>query len=261
LDYYNRYLLIDPSNPYNASPHFAQPESLYMYYLLNGDERMKTAAVQIAMKFWGFWAEIDNLTKPWLEGRVQTRVMMSNWVAEKLVGVGTPTGFGDGSTFTGILDDEVNRVLAMQSPDGSWRFPISTCGESLTYQAGMLSDLLTRLYDKRPKAYNPAILSAMTNLGNYLWTQWREPSFPGDKSFNYLSGLCMGTGSPTSSPDLNGFVAPLYAWLGKRTGDTAWFDKADDIIDGMQAGAFYLYRQYSEEFTSSYRALGYRYGP
>ena len=253
------------------SPHFSQMESLYMYKVLHGDPdgRLTDAMNRIALAFCAFTADIVNLSKPWLENRVQTRTMIAHWVAEKLFGVGALTGYQDPAlnNFTDILDGEILAVLAMQSPDGSWRFPLSTCGESLNYMSGMLADFLTRIYDNRPKtSYNSAILDAMKKLGHFLWdTQWRGVT-PGDsQSFNYMSGLCVSSGSATPAPDENAQMAALFMWLGKTTGETttgdAWWTKGDQVIDGMQGASWYLYRQYSQQIASSYRALGYRYGP
>jgi len=54
-------------------------------------------------------------------------------------------------------------------------------------------------------------------------------------------------------------MAPLFGWLGKSTGDTTWFVRGDSIIAGMQSASFYLYRQFSESYSSSFRYFGYRY--
>jgi uncharacterized protein YjdB len=251
VNYRDNYLI--PNN-YSTSPHWSQAESLYLDCIVAKDPASCTAAVKIGYTFLGFDADIDNLQKDWLENRVQTRVLMSWWIAEKLQ--------GKGSMWSALLDKDIPRVLAMQNTSGAWTFPISTCGTELPYMEGMLADFMTRIYDQRPGTYNPAILAAITKLGNHLWsTQWRGTANPSDPSFNYLSGLCMGTGSPTSAPDLNGLILPLFGWLGKTTGDATWFAKGDQVLNGMQGASVYLYRQFSESYSSSYRYLGYRFTP
>jgi hypothetical protein len=127
---------------------------------------------------------------------------------------------------------------------------------------GMLYDVLTRIHDQRPSAlYNAQIETKAKAYGNWVWsTQWRGTTNPGDNSFNYVSVLCDGTGGPTSSPDLNGLMLPLFGWLGKTTGDATWFTRGDQILNGMQQASLYLYRQFSESYSSSHRYLGYRWG-
>jgi hypothetical protein len=248
VNYRDNYLI--PAG-YATSPHWSQMESLYLDWLVTGDAASRDAVVQVANKFVAFDPYLDKLTTDWLENRVQTRVMMSWWMAEKIQ--------GKGSQWTAYLDEAIPRVLAMQNADGSFTFPIATCNGSLNYMSGMLADFLTRVYDQRGASYNPQILAAMTKLGNYLWsTQWRGTATPTDKSFNYVSLLCMGTGRPTSAPDLNGLMLPLFGWLGQKTGDATWFTRGDQILAGMAGADLELYRQFSESYSSSFRYFGYR---
>lgn len=248
VNYRDNYLV--PNN-YSTSPHWSQAESVYLDCVVMKDPASCDGVGRIASNFIGFDPVIADTTKDWLENRVQVRVLTAWWMAEKLQGQGQ---------WSTLLDNDIPKVLAMQNDSGYWAFPRSTCNTELPYMEGMLADFMTRIYDQRPRSYNPAILTAMTKLGNRLWnTQWRGTANPSDLSFNYLSGLCMGTGSPTSAPDLNGLIAPLFGWLGKTTGDTTWFVKGDKIIAGMKNASVYLYRQFSESYSSSPRYFGYRY--
>jgi hypothetical protein len=247
VNYRDKYLI--PAQ-WAASPHWSQTESLYLHWLMNGDTQSRDAVLHIAGNFIAFDPPLDKMEGSWLENRVQTRVMMAWWMAEKIE--------GKGSTWSKYLDKDIPRVLKVQSPDGAWKFANTTCGGSLNYMSGMLADFLTRIYDQRPGPYNPAILASMTKLGNYLWdTQWRGAK---DPSFNYFSVFCQGGGGPSSAPDLNGLIVPLFGWLGKTTGDKTWFEKGDQVFDGMRNASTYLYRQFSESYSSSFRYLGYRYG-
>ena len=248
VDYRDKYLI--PAG-YAASPHWSQMESLYLDWLVMGDAASRDAVLQVAERLTAFDAPIDDRNKNWLENRVQARVLLVWWLAEKIQ--------GKSSKFSAYLDKDIPRVLAMQQPDGHWGF-FSTCGLSHNYATGMLADFLTRIYDQRPGPYNPTILKSMTKLGDYLWsTQWRGNANPADKSFNYVSGECAGTGSPTSAPDLNGLMLPLFGWLGKTTGDATWFTRGDQVLAGMQNASVYLYRQFSESYSSSFRYFGYRW--
>ena len=159
---------------------------------------------------------------------------------------------GPGSMWTGQINAAIPRILGVQSSDGHWGF-LSTCGGSWNFMTGMLTDVLSRMYDQRGDngGSNPAILAALTKAGNYLWdTQWRGGF--GDPSFNYASLLCLDAGSPSSAPDLNGLILPVYGWLGKKTGDASWFSKGDAILSGMTGADVELYKQFSESYTSSY---------
>jgi hypothetical protein len=245
---------------YATSPHFSQMESLYLYYMITGDEAALIAMLNIASKLSGF---IDGgyIRISQGEARIQARIILAMWVAERVLGVNTPVAPGNPKTYTELTDQAIDVVLSTMNSDG-WAPFVSTCGGSLNYMTAMLADTLTRIHDQRPGVYNPAIRNMISALGNYLWsTQWRGSHIIGDDSFNYISLLCDGTGSPTSSPDLNGMFAAMFGWLYKTTGDVTWATKFDQILQGMQESTgIYLYRQWSEQFNNSYRGLGYRYG-
>ena len=236
---------------FGSSPHWSQVEGLYLDWVVSHDAASRDAVLSVANRFVGFDPSLDDKNKDWLENRVQARVLLSFWMAEKIE--------GPGSAWAQRLTAAIPRILAMQSPDGHWGF-VSTCGGSWNFMTGMLADLLSRMYDQRPgnAAQNPAILAALSKAATYLWTtQWRSA----DRTFNYASLECLNAGGPTTAPDLNGLILPLYGWLGRTTGDRSWFDKGDLILAGMQGADVELYKQFSESYSSSFRYLGYRYGP
>jgi hypothetical protein len=242
VEYRDKYLI---PGGYAASPHWSQMESLYLDWLVFGDTKSRDAVIEVANRLVAF-PQSGYFAIPQGEPRIQARVILSLWLAEKIEGKRRP-----------MLDTAIVRTLATMNADG-WAPFLSTCGGSLNYMNGMLYDVLTRIYDQRPGAYNSAILKNVKAYGNYLWTsQWRGAQ---DPSFNYVSLLCDGTGGPTSAPDLNGLIVPEFGWLGKTTGDQTWFDRGDQVFNGMREASAYLYRQFSESYTSSYRYLGYRYG-
>ena len=245
--YRNGYLI--PAQ-YMTSPHWSQVEGLYLDWVVTGDTQSRDAVLRIANVLVAFDPYLDALYKDWLENRIQARVLLAYWMAEKISGTG--------SVWTTRINAAIPRIIAGQSDDGHWGFP-STCGGSWNFMTGMLTDVLSRMYDQRSGngGNNPAMLTAVTKAANYLWnTQWR----PADQSFNYASLECLNAGGPTSAADLNGLILPVYGWLGKTTGDAAWFAKGDAIMAGMTGADIELYKQFSESYTSSYRYLGYRYG-
>lgn len=246
VDYRDKYLI--PAG-YATSPHWSQMESMYLDCIIAKDQKSCDVLPNVAYKLSGF---VDNGYFQIAQGepRIQARVMIALWMNEKYTG-----------QHSDQLDSAVVRSLRITNADG-WTPFQSTCGGSLNYMNGMYYDVLTRLHDQRPMAiYNTLIEQKTKAYGAYAWnTQWRGVT-PGDSpSFNYVSLECVGTGSPTPSPDLNGLMLPLFGWLGKTTGDTTWFTRGDQIMQGIQGASFYLYRQFSESYSSSYRYLGYRYG-
>jgi len=241
LNYIDNYLL--PAG-YAASPHWSQMESLYLDCQITKEPKSCAAVPAIASRLAAFPPSAYFAASEG-EARIEARVILALWIAEKLSGKKNP-----------LLDTAINRALGSMNSSGFTPFT-ATCGGSLNYMNGMLYDVLTRIHDQRPGSYNAAIEKNAIAYGNYLWsTEWRSP----DQSFNYMSVECSLQGSPTSAPDLNGLMLPMFGWLGKRTGDQAWFTKGDQILSGMRGASVYLYRQFSESYSSSFRYLGYRYG-
>jgi hypothetical protein len=261
VSYRDNYLV--PSG-FSPSPHFSQMESLYLHWRLTGDAASRDAILAVCTVFVAaFVPHLVDHTSDWIDNRIQARTLVALWMAEKVVGAGNT--YTSGSTVINpgaILDSEVAAILADQKPEGFWGY-FSTCEGSWNYMEGMLSDVLSRLHDKRPAAYNAGIRTALESLGNYLWSvQWRGNTNPVessvDGSFNYAGIECMSAGGPTSAPDLNGFFIPLFGWLGKTTGVIAWIQKGDAILTGMLGGIVDHYRHLSETYHSSYRYFGYR---
>lgn len=231
-----------PAN-YATSPHWSQMESLYLDCAIAKDQTSCDAIPRVAGVLSAFppssYFDISNG-----EARIQARVIVALWMAEKLSG-----------QKIALLDTAIVKSLRTVNDSGFTPFS-STCGGSLNYMNGMLYDALTRIHDQRPGSYNTAIEKAALKFGTFLKTsQWRGPA---DLSFNYVSVLCTGTGSPTSAPDLNGTLLPVLGWLGKTTADSSWFALADQAMTGMKGAYWDGYRQFSELTGSSYRELGYR---
>jgi len=246
VNYRDNYLI--PA-AYGTSPHWSQMESMYLDCIIAKDQKSCDALPNVAYKLGGFPATgYFDLSQG--EGRIQARVITALWMNEKYTG-----------QHSDVLDQAIVKALSVMNADG-WAPFQSTCGGSLNYMNGMLYDVLTRIHDQRPSAlYNSTIETKAKAYGNWVWaTQWRGVANPGDNAFNYVSVYCEGTGSATSAPDLNGLMLPLFGWLGKTTGDQTWFTRGDQILGGMQQASVYLYRQFSESYSSSHRYLGYRWG-
>jgi hypothetical protein len=227
----------------NPQPHWYQGDGLYLDWLVYGDTASKRRLLCVPDHMIVFAWAIADTSKDWLDSRIRARTLLAFWIAEKL------------GAYKGVLDTLVPKVLKQQNAKGFWGYK-STCYGSWNFMDAMLDDMLIRLYEQRKP--DPAILSAVTKSVNYLWTtQWRA----GEKTFNYASVNCQNAGGPTPATDLNGFFLPAFGWLGKKTGDPAWFEHGDAILAGGRGASVYLYKQFSESYTSSYRYFGWRYAP
>jgi hypothetical protein len=257
-----RYLKGSGNNP---APQWYQPEGLYLYWLRTNDDAIKNTILDVANHFLAYFnANAKGVpflvdTSSVVESRIQMRTIDALWMAEKVFGANVPIpGDAKGRSYTSYLDSAIVQTLAMRNANGIAGFS-STCFGGLNYMDGMYWDLLTRIHDQRPKAlYAAAIETGAKAWASWLWaTQWRGPL---DLSFNYVSVLCNGTGSPTTAPDLNGTIVPTFGWLGKFTKDATWFARGDSIVTGMQGAFLDGVRQFQESYYSSYRYLGYRFG-
>jgi hypothetical protein len=91
----------------------------------------------------------------------------------------------------------------------------------------------------------PAIKAALDALWNSAWV-------PANQSFwyeNWVSDPAKAFPARPGAPDLNLLIAPAYAWLYSRTGDTTYRDRGDQIFAGGVKGAWL---EGSKQFNQSY---------
>jgi hypothetical protein len=249
VDYRTRYL---EANDYNTSNYWAQMEGLEQHYLLTGDEKSRTAVARVAEVYPPLIPQLDDFNVPWLENRMQARVLQGLFLAWRLNAVGPRR-----LRLARLLDESIDRVLGTQRADGSYGFA-STCRQSLNYMTGLVNDIFIRLYTHYRA--DPRLVESIRKSTDYLWsTQW----IPGRRAFQYMGAECtVGTtlvGGRVPSPDLNNLMVTGYAWLYRHTGDPVYRSRADQIFLGGVEGA-YLYgsKQFNEHHTASFRYLGYR---
>jgi hypothetical protein len=66
-------------------------------------------------------------------------------------------------------------------------------------------------------------------------------------------------GGMTPSPDLNNMLTAGFGWLLKQTGNTQYRDAGEAIFAGGVTQAYLSgTKQFNENYTSSFRYLGYR---
>ena len=243
-------------NNYGSSPHWAQLDGLALDWLVRGDSASRRAVLRTADALWpyagGAFQYVDTVGGrfSW-DVRIQARVLLSQWLSERL---------DPGNTKWGArIDGLIPRVLAMQSADGAWRSPGQSCGESMNYMTGLLLDVLARMSDAGRAS--PAITQAITRGATFLWTQW----VPSAEAFQYLSGPChrnaqgVDVGDVTPAPDLNGIILPAFGWLAAQTSDPMWRTRGDAIVAGMRGAFLSGTKQFNESYTTSWRHLSFRF--
>ncbi len=96
----------------------------------------------------------------------------------------------------------------------------------------------------------------MKRAVDYMWTNnWVASA----QAFQYLdSTRCQG-GDRGPAPDLNLMVASGFGFLYQQTGNAAYRTNGDAVFTGGVNGAYIGGdKQFNQQFTSSYRYLGYR---
>ncbi|HET6680183.1 MAG TPA: Ig-like domain-containing protein [Gemmatimonadaceae bacterium] len=237
-------------NNYGSSPHWSQLEGLEQHYLLTGDEASRTAVGRTAQVMSGYHTSLNDLTKTWLENRIQARVLQSYLLAWRIQ--------APGDNWASRLDDGLTRVLSTQRADGSYGpFP-NTCNGSLNYMTGLLNDIMIKYY--RQYKADSRIPGAIGKSLDYLWTQW----IPTSNAFKYISVQCvnvsgMNVGGPTPAPDLNNFFVTGYSWYGRISGDATYSQRAEVIFNGGVNQAFLNgTKQFNENYSASFRFLDFR---
>jgi hypothetical protein len=256
------------ANSYNSSPHWAQLEGVEKHYLLTGDDKSRTAVLNAAYVLNNAFLNTSYMTSAAGESRIAARVLHSQLLAWRLTPAGSPSvtfRSQDMSKFDWrtAIDSALNKIAAWQQADGSYP-SAQVCGGQLNYMVGQLDDALIKTSDY----YLPTSTSRATMQGrvrtlvqkavDYMWTtQWR----PADRSFNYASVDCsaQNVGGKSAAPDLNNMISAGFAWVYKQTGIASYRTNADAIFsNGVQQAFVSGTKQFNQEYTSSFRYLGYR---
>ncbi|WP_254053948.1 hypothetical protein [Singulisphaera sp. GP187] len=79
---------------------------------------------------------------------------------------------------------------------------------------------------------------------------WKNTWIPKGRAFKYVDRVVSGEGGPDPAPDLNLLIAPVYAWLYRRTGEVQHRDRADAIFAG---GVEQSWLGGGKQFNQNYR--------
>jgi hypothetical protein len=240
-------------NNFVLQPHEAQMEGQALHYLLTGDEASRTAVGKVGDLFSWQWTPYLNCTQctanggQYMEGRIQARTLMSHYLGWMIDAVGDSVV--DWAT---LMATDVTNILSSQGADGSYRFA-EWEGSHSNYMTGLMHDALIKYYTyvQADSRIPPAIKKTL----DWMWsTQWVSTS----QAFKYVSEN-MSTGTTAPAPDLNLLILTGYAWYYKQSGNATYKTQADAIFAGGVNGAYLTgYKQFNQNYTSSYRYLLYR---
>ncbi|WP_447978107.1 hypothetical protein [Candidatus Nitrospira bockiana] len=90
---------------------------------------------------------------------------------------------------------------------------------------------------------------ALAALKPLLELMWEKLWVPDARAFRYTDRQ-LNHGGTDPKPDLDGLIAPAYAWVYAQTGETVWRDRADQIFAGSATGAWLAG---AKQFNQSYR--------
>lgn len=118
------------------------------------------------------------------------------------------------------------------------------------FMAALTAEFLIQYYEE--VSPDPKILSALKIGASWLWDNcWVEAA----KAFKYTD-RAVDSGGTEPAPDLNMLIAPLYSWLYRSTGDSAWADKAVRIFNGGVSQSFLSQgKQFNQNYRWSFRVV------
>jgi len=235
-------------NGYALQPHNSQLEGLELHYLLTGDERSRYAIARVAELFALIWTPyLGDINDTYVEGRIQARTLLSHYLAWRLNAVGDSP-----RDWQALMEQDVTKIVQTQQPDGSYRFGAWE-GQHSNYMTGLVHDALIKYYTFAQA--DARIPTALKKTLDWMWaTQW----VPAARGFKYVSGA-MSTGDETPAADLNMLIVTGYGWYYQLSRDATYRVRGDDIFTGgVDLAWLNGYKQFNQNYTSSFRYLLYR---
>ena len=114
------------------------------------------------------------------------------------------------------------------------------------FMVGLTTQALIKYWDvTKDSRVQPAVKVALDAIWDRAWVA-------SDQAFwydNWVPNPSTAFPAKPGAPDLNLLIAPAYAWLYQRTGDTTYRDRGDQIFAGGVKGA---YLEGAKQFNQSY---------
>lgn len=254
--YRDEYII--PAN-YQLPEWSAVMDGYAIHYWLTGDELSRDMLLKVASSL-SFSRGGEGLgrmvTHPWMDNRVQARVLGTKVLAIQLGATSLPLVAPYGVAVPDLraaAASDLTLILSNQQIDGSYR-SLSQCQESKNFMTGMLNGVLGAYYDY--VSPDPRIQPAVQKSFDYLFnTQWQASR----ASFNYLSGTCPGQGGTGAAPDLNGLFLDGISWLYRQTNSATLRAYGDEVFrGGVQNSYLSGAKQFNQQYQMSWRWLGSR---
>lgn len=235
---------------YNPQPYLMMLDGVALHAMVTGDAHSAQVVARTADALGrpdSYWSQDIGVDNYWIDARTEARVLgavLDAWYLK----VPSPAGLD----YAVRLRDLLTRVLSTQSPDGAYRL-LGSCGEN-PFMSGILNDVLIRYYTVFEA--DPRVLSAVRRSVDFMWANMWSSSAGG---FKYYEAAC-ATGGDGPAADLNGLIVNGFGFIAKQTGDASYFAKGDAVFAGGVAGAYLIgSKQFNQQYTTSYRYLGYRF--
>jgi hypothetical protein len=124
------------------------------------------------------------------------------------------------------------------------------------FMTGLLAEALIQYAEMRKDSAR--IVPPLTVFADWLWEQCWVPK---DSAFCYLREKPNdpSTVQKDGCPDLNLLIAPMYAWLYKKTGEARFRDRGDQAFAGGVKGAWLEKgKAFSQNYRSSFSYVKWR---
>jgi hypothetical protein len=236
---------------YKPQPYQLMIDGVALHALVTGDQRSKDAVGRVADMLAGpngSWTHIvGDPANQYMDARSAGRVLalaLDAWYLK----VQSPSGV-NWATQTQFLASEVMRS---QAADGAFRYA-STCWYSKPFMSGIAIEALVRYHQSfQPDA---RVADAVKRGVDYLWTKnW----VPTAQAFTYIEGSCNGE-VPGATADLNNLAVSGFGLAASTTGDATYLTRGDAVFSGGVYGAWIGgSKHFNQQYTSSYRYLGFR---
>jgi hypothetical protein len=231
-------------------------DGIAVHYWLTGDDSSRNTILLVASSmetYRGSTQMFRDSTHVWMDARIYARVLMTKVLAHMMGATSLPANPIAIPDLRQAARTDLNDILAMQHPDGTWRFS-SHCYETSNFMIGLLIGVLGQYFDQFEG--DARIRPAVRRTVDFLFsTQWRSA----DLSFNYYSGPCRNEPGLVKSPDLNGLFLDGIGWLHRMTRDPLLRARGDSLFHGTATdAAVYLGKQFNQSYQMSFRWLGAR---
>jgi hypothetical protein len=245
---------------------------LAVYYLDTGATQAKTVVNSQAAAAVRWFGTFDGINRDMRESSYALMAM----IAATIIG-------GDDHSADALKS--LNSFLAGQTSDGRWQnidncavygnppgctpmVPAGYC--TLNYMMGLVMEALI-MYDRA--IGDSRIVPALQAAANWLWTTQWVPTVPtSSPAFGAFQYADINSGSVNTNPyaNLSGLIVPAWGYLYSKTQVASYATQGQSILNGLVAGAgqpgvpgagIYNVKQFSQQFRSSPRYLGFVAAP